>query len=302
MKTFTYDRNCFLADGKPYTVISGAMHYFRIPAEYWHDRLLKLKQCGFNTVETYTCWNLHETKEGVFDFSGMLDIDGYLTEAENLGLNVILRPGPYICSEWDMGGLPAWLLNYHDMEFRCFDDAFISKVRRYYDRLLPIVKPHLLSHGGGVIMMQIENEYGSYGNDHDYMSAIADIYHENGIDCLLFTSDGATDSMLSGGTLPGYPCVVNFGSRPADNFAAMERFRADQPKMCGEYWIGWFDHWYEHHHTRDPQEVASLFREMLEEGASLNFYMFHGGTNFGFMNGANYYEIYEPTVTSYDYC
>ncbi len=302
MTTFTHNDNCFLADGKPYTVISGAMHYFRIHPDYWRDRLLKMKECGFNTVETYTCWNLHEPREGEFDFSGGLDLGRYLSLAEELGLNIILRPGPYICAEWDMGGLPAWLLNYHEMEFRCFDEGFIEKVTNYYDRLLPIVKPHLLSNGGGVIMMQIENEYGSYGNDHDYMRAVAEIYHRHGIDCQLFTSDGATMFMLSGGTLEEYPCVANFGSDPAGNFAALDAFRQNQPKMCGEYWVGWFDHWYDVHHTRDPKEVAALFREMLEEGASLNFYMFHGGTNFGFMNGANYYDAYEPTITSYDYC
>ena len=302
MNTFTFNNDSFLADGKKYTVISGAMHYFRIPQEYWYDRLLKLKECGFNTVETYTCWNLHEPREGEFDFSGMLDIDRYITTAEELGLNVILRPGPYICSEWDMGGLPAWLLNYPDMELRCFDERFIEKVRNYYDKLLPIIRPHLLSNGGRIIMMQIENEYGSYGNDKEYMNAVAQIYKDHGIDCLLFTSDGATNFMLSGGTLDEYPCVANFGSNPAGNFAALESFRPGQPKMCGEYWIGWFDHWYDKHHTRDPREVAALFREMLDEGASLNFYMFHGGTNFGFMNGANYYDVFEPTITSYDYC
>ena len=302
MKTFTYDKNSFLADGEPYTVISGAMHYFRIPRQYWLDRLTKLKECGFNTVETYCCWNLHEEREGEFNFEGMLDLGAYISIAESLGLNVILRPGPYICAEWEMGGLPAWLIGYKDIEIRCSNPIFIEKVRNYYRRLLAEVRPHLLSNGGGVFMMQIENEYGSYGNDREYLRTIVDIYKENGVDCLLYTSDGATDYMLSGGTLPEYPCVVNFGSRPEENFAKLEEFRPGQPKMCGEYWVGWFDHWYDLHHTRDPGEVARLFEEMLACGASLNFYMFHGGTNFGFMNGANYYDVYLPTVTSYDYC
>ena len=150
-------------------------------------------------------------------------------------------------------------------------------------------------------MMQIENEYGSYGDDHEYMQKIADIYKQNGVDCLLFTSDGASYSMLQGGTLPDYPCVANFGSHPEENFKVLNDFRPDQPLMCGEYWVGWFDHWYEEHHVRDPKEVAKLFKDMIDCGASLNFYMFHGGTNFGFMNGANYYDKYEPTITSYDY-
>ena len=301
MSTFTYKNDKFYFNDEEYTIISGAMHYFRIPREYWHDRLLKLKECGFNTVETYTCWNLHEPQEGVFNFDGMLDLAAYLDIAAELGLNIILRPGPYICAEWEFGGLPAWLLNYKDMNIRCNDATFISKVERYYKELLKIAVPRLCTNGGNIIMMQIENEYGSYGNDHDYMQKIADIYIENGVDCQLFTSDGATYFMLGGGTLPQYPCVANFGSKPEQNFKVLDDFRPGQPRMCGEYWCGWFDHWYGEHHTREAKELAGLFKDMLDVGASLNFYMFHGGTNFGFMNGANYYEKYEPTITSYDY-
>ena len=301
MAILTYKGNKFFLDGEEYTIISGAMHYFRIPREYWHDRLLKLKECGFNTVETYTCWNLHEPKENVFDFSGMLDLEAYIDIAKELGLNVILRPGPYICAEWEMGGLPAWLLNYPILTIRCNDELFISKVERYYNELLGRIVPKLSTNGGNIIMMQIENEYGSYGDDHEYMQRIAEIYKNAGVDCLLFTSDGASNSMLQGGTLPEYPCVANFGSRPNENFKVLNEFRPDQPLMCGEYWVGWFDHWYEIHHVRDPKEVAKLFKDMIDCGASLNFYMFHGGTNFGYMNGANYYDKYEPTITSYDY-
>ena len=301
MAILTYKGNKFFLDGEEYTIISGAMHYFRIPREYWHDRLLKLKECGFNTVETYTCWNLHEPKENVFDFSGMLDLEAYIDIANELGLNVILRPGPYICAEWEMGGLPAWLLNYPNLTIRCNDELFISKVERYYNELLGRIVPKLSTNGGNIIMMQIENEYGSYGDDHEYMQRIAEIYKKAGVDCLLFTSDGASSSMLQGGTLPEYPCVANFGSRPNENFKVLNDFRPDQPLMCGEYWVGWFDHWYEKHHVRDPKEVAKLFKDMIDCGASLNFYMFHGGTNFGYMNGANYYDKYEPTITSYDY-
>lgn len=301
MSTFTYKDDKFYLDGEEYTIISGAMHYFRIPREYWYDRLLKLKECGFNTVETYTCWNLHEPQEGVFDFSEMLDLGAYIDIAKALGLNVILRPGPYICAEWEFGGLPAWLLTYKDMYIRCNDETFISKVERYYKELLKIAVPRLCTNGGNIIMMQIENEYGSYGNDHEYMQRIADIYIGNGVDCQLYTSDGATYFMLGGGTLPQYPCVANFGSKPQENFKVLDDFRPNQPRMCGEYWCGWFDHWYGEHHTRNAKELAGLFKDMLDAGASLNFYMFHGGTNFGFMNGANYYDKYEPTITSYDY-
>ena len=302
MGIITYNDKSFLMDGREYTIVSGAMHYFRIPRAYWHDRLDKLKQGGFNTVETYTCWNLHEPREGEFDFSGMLDLGAYIDEAAKLGLNVILRPGPYICSEWEFGGLPAWLLSYENIALRCMDERFLSKVRRYYHALFDHIGQHrLATHGGNVVMVQIENEYGSYGDDKDYLRAVVDIYKECGVDCTLFTSDGTCDWMLSGGTLPEYLCVANFGSHPEENFAELQKFRRGQPNMCGEYWCGWFDHWYEEHHVREAEELAGLHRDMLASGASLNFYMFHGGTNFGFMNGANHGGKYEPTITSYDY-
>lgn len=302
MGLLTFDKERFYMDGEPYTVLSGAMHYFRIPHEYWYDRLLKLKECGFNTVETYTCWNLHEPRECEFDFSGNLDIEKYIQTASDLGLNVILRPGPYICAEWEFGGLPAWLLTYEKMPLRCYEKNFLSKVRRYYTELLRRVRPYLATKGGNIIMIQVENEYGSYGDDKDYLRAIAQIYEENEIDCLYFTSDGPCNSMLSGGTLTEYLAVANFGSKPEERLPVLKAFRPDQPIMCGEYWCGWFDHWFEKHHTRTAEEICADFEGFFKLGASFNFYMFHGGTNFGFMNGANYSSKYEPTVTSYDYC
>ena len=302
MGILTFDKERFYMDGKPYTVLSGAMHYFRIPREYWYDRLLKIKECGFNTVETYTCWNLHEVREGEFDFSGNLDIAKYIETAQGLGLNVILRPGPYICAEWEFGGLPAWLLNYEKMSLRCNDKTFLSKVERYYTELLGRVRPFLASNGGNIIMIQVENEYGSYGDDKVYLRAIAQIYKDNEIDCLYFTSDGPSKSMLTGGALDEYLAVANFGSRPEERLPVLKEFRPDQPVMCGEYWCGWFDHWFEKHHTRTAEEICKDFEGFFRLGASFNFYMFHGGTNFGFMNGANYSTKYEPTVTSYDYC
>ncbi len=308
MSILSYDNKQFLMsdahgmDGKPYTVLSGAMHYFRIPREYWLDRLTKLKECGFNTVETYTCWNLHERKEGEFNFTGMLDIAAYIRMAGELGLNVIVRPGPYICSEWEFGGLPAWLLQYDKMPIRCNDPLYLSKVKRYYTALFDQIGPLLSTKGGPIQMVQIENEYGSYGNDHEYMQAVADIYRELGVDCCLFTSDGACDWMLNGGTLPQYLSVANFGSNPRGNFKTLKFYRPDEPCMCGEYWCGWFDHWYEEHHTREVDDMVNPFKEMLADGASCNYYMFHGGTNFGWMNGANHADVYQPTITSYDYC
>ncbi len=301
MGILTYRGNRFYLDGKPFVVISGTMHYFRIPREYWRDRLLKLKECGFNTVETYTCWNLHEPRENEFNFEGNLDIEAYIDTAAELGLHVILRPGPYICAEWEFGGLPAWLLNYENMPLRCYDEGFLKLLRRYYSELLRRVKPRLAVNGGNIFMLQIENEYGSYGDDKKYLRAIVDIYRENGADCLFFTSDGPTYTMLSGGTLDEYLAVANFGSAPKANLAVMSKLYPDRPLMCGEFWSGWFDHWFEHHHIRPAEEIVACVKEFADLGASFNFYMFHGGTNFGFTNGANYADRYQPTVTSYDY-
>ena len=302
MSDFSYNGHDFTMDGKPYSVLSGAMHYFRIPRAYWHDRLLKLKECGFNTVETYTCWNLHEPREGEFHFDGMLDIAAYVEIAASLGLNVILRPGPYICAEWEFGGFPAWLLAYDGMKLRCSDPLYLEKVRRYYAQLLGRLRPYFAGNGGNIIMCQIENEYGSFGDDKDYLRAIAQMYRDFDVSCLLYTSDGACSWMLSGGTLDEYVCVANFGSNAKGQFAALNAFREGQPTMCGEFWCGWFDHWYEQHHTRPASEIAQQFTEITDAHASVNFYMFHGGTNFGFWNGANHAECYQPTVTSYDYC
>lgn len=302
MGILTYKGDSFYMDGEKYTVMSGAMHYFRIPNEYWYDRLLKLKECGFNTVETYTSWNLHEPEEGVFNFEGDLDIVKYIETAKDLGLNVILRPGPFICAEWDFGGFPAWLLKYEKMGLRYYNELYLSKVERYCQQLLTRIRPCLASNGGNIIMIQVENEYGSYGDDKEYLRAIAAIYKKYDMDCMYFTSDGPGNTMLTGGTLDEYLAVANFGSKPEDCLAVLKSYRPDQPLMCGEYWCGWFDHWFEHHHVRGAKEIADDFEGFFRVGGSFNFYMFHGGTNFGFMNGANHSSKYEPTITSYDYC
>ena len=301
MGILTYKGDSFYMDGEKYTIFSGAMHYFRIPHQYWHDRLLKLKECGFNTVETYTSWNLHEPREGEFDFSGMLDIVKYVEIATEVGLYVVLRPGPYICAEWEFGGFPWWLLKYENITLRAYDEVYLSKVKRFYARLFDELRPHLSSKGGSIIMLQIENEYGSYGDDKRYMRAIADLYRELGMDCLYFTSDGLEGYQIQGGSLEEYIAVANFGSKPEAQLTKLRGFRPNQPAMCGEYWCGWFDHWFEEHHTREPKALAKDFEEFFKVDGSFSIYMFHGGTNFGFMNGANYQDVYAPTVTSYDY-
>jgi len=286
---------------RPFRIISGAIHYFRVVPEYWRDRLQKLKACGFNTVETYVPWNFHEPDEGRFVFEGMANIEQFITIAGELGLYVIVRPSPYICAEWEFGGLPAWLLADSGMRLRCYHKPFLDKVDAYYDELILRLTPLLSTNGGPIIAMQIENEYGSYGNDKAYLVYLLQALIQRGVNVLLFTSDGPEDFMLQGGMVPGVWATVNFGSRPTEAFEKLNEYQPDQPLMCMEYWNGWFDHWGTAHHTRDAADVANVLDEMFAVGASVNFYMFHGGTNFGFYNGANFQDKLGPTITSYDY-
>lgn len=294
----------FLMDGKPINIYSGAMHYFRTFPEYWEDRLTKLKLAGFNTVETYVCWNLHEPKPGEFCFEGMLDIERFVKTAEKVGLYCIVRPGPYICAEWDFGGLPAWLLKDKNMQIRCNYPDYTACVERFYRELLSRLAPLQMTKGGNIIAMQVENEYGSYGNDKEYLAFIEKLMRDCGIDCELFTSDSNWKNMLSGGSLPHIYKVLNFGSKAKTAFNCLKDFPNDGPNMCGEFWCGWFDHWRDKHHTRNAADIAKEVKDFLDIDASFNFYMFHGGTNFGFTAGANFTPgcPYEPTVTSYDYC
>ncbi|MCY9515623.1 glycoside hydrolase family 35 protein [Paenibacillus apiarius] len=300
MTTLSYQGKQFFADGQPIQLISGAVHYSRVVPEYWEDRLLKLKALGCNCVETYIAWNLHEPREGKFNFEGMADIAEFIRVVERVGLYVIVRPSPYICAEWEFGGLPAWLLK-DEMRLRCSEPRYLDKVAAYYDALLPQLTPLLATNGGPIIAVQIENEYGSYGNDQAYLQALRQMLIERGIDVLLFTSDGPQDDMLQGGMAEGVLATVNFGSRVEEAFDKLKEYQPDGPLMCMEYWNGWFDHWFEQHHTRNVEDAAKVLDDMLRIGASVNFYMAHGGTNFGFWNGANHGGKYEPTVTSYDY-
>mgnify|MGYP000870284771 FL=1 len=301
MAKFEIKNQKFYFNDKEAKILSGAIHYFRTVPEYWEDRLLKLKACGFNTVETYVPWNLHEPEEGNFNFEGLGDIEKFITIADKLGLFVIVRPGPYICAEWEFGGLPAWLLQYSDMKIRCYDPLYLEKVDAFYDQLLPRLKPYLCTNGGPIIAMQVENEYGSYGNDKKYLEYLKRGIIDRGVDVLLFTSDGPTDRMLQGGTLPSVYKTANFGSNPEEAFKKLREYEKDGPLMCMEYWIGWFDHWGEEHHARDPKDVVDQFDRMLQLGGNVNFYMFHGGTNFGFYNGSNFDKKLMPTCTTYDY-
>lgn len=299
MKFEVKDR--FYLDGEPFKIISGSIHYFRVVPEYWRDRLEKLKALGCNTVETYIPWNMHEPEKGCFNFDGMLDVERFIKLAGDLGLYVILRPSPYICAEWELGGLPPWLLAEDGMRFRVYYPPYLRHVREYYQVLMEKLRPLQIDNGGPVIMMQIENEYGSYANDKKYLHWLRDLIRELGITVPLCTSDGPTHDMLHGGTIDGVLATANFGSRVEEAFDYLSKFRPDSPLMCMEFWIGWFDAWgNEKHMTGDLEMAVRELDKMLELG-NVNFYMFEGGTNFGFMNGANYYDHLTPDVTSYDY-
>lgn len=297
---FEIKENGFFIDGKPFRLFSGAMHYFRVLPEYWDDRFRKMRAAGFNGIETVMCWNLHEPKEGEFDFSGMLDIVKFINTAAKYGMYVIIRPGPYTCGEWDFGGFPAWLLKDKNLRLRCDNEKYMAKVEKYFKKVFSLLAPLQITNGGNLIAMQIENEYGSYGNDKSYLMHIEQIYRENGINVPLFTSDGNCNYMLSGGTLPHIYKTLNFGSNAMNAFKALDKMQPYLPKTCMEFWCGWFDHWGERHHKRNPLQVEKEIANLINSGANLNIYMFHGGTNFNFWAGANYARKYQPTVTSYD--
>lgn len=291
----------FCKDGKPIKLISGAVHYFRNLPETWPDIFEKLRAMGCNCVETYCAWNMHEPKPGTFDFTGRLDIVRFIKEAEKAGLMVIVRPGPYICAEWEFGGLPWWIQREEGLEIRCRNEVYIRYFDRYLDELLGRVRPLLCTNGGPVILLQCENEYGYYGDDREYLSYLRDGYRRRGIDVPLFTSDGGSEDSLLDGTVEGCLPTLNFGSRVEENFKVHDQLFPNCPKVCMEMWDGWFDAWGdEKHHTTDPQVYAGVVRDMLKKG-SLNIYMFIGGTNFGFTSGANHGEKFAPDVTSYDY-
>jgi len=299
--TFEIKDNQFLKDGKPIKLISGAVHYFRNLPDSWCDIFKKMRAMGLNCVETYCAWNLHERQCGVFDFSGNLDISGFIKCAQKEGLMVIVRPGPYICAEWEFGGLPWWLQSEEDIEIRCMNSSYIKYFDRYLDKLFEHIKPLLCTNGGPVIMLQCENEYGSYGDDKTYLEYLRDGYIKRGINVPLFTSDGTTIDRLMDGTINGCLSTINFGSRVEERFENHDKLFPNVPKMCMEMWNGWFDAWGDDiHHTTSADDYAATVDDMLKRG-SVNMYMFIGGTNFGFMNGANHYEKFAPDVTSYDY-
>ncbi len=302
-RSFGVSGSQFLKDGKPYQVISAEMHYVRIPRAYWRDRLRKAKAMGLNTITTYAFWNVHEPRPGVYDFAGQNDIAGFIRDAQAEGLDVILRPGPYVCAEWELGGYPPWLLKDRGLVLRSTDAKYTAAVERWLVQLGRQVAPLLLRRGGPIIAIQLENEYGAFGDDTTYLTGLQASYRRAGLaDGVLFTSNQPSD--LAKGSLPLLPASVNFGSGGADKAVqALETFRPDGVRMVGEYWAGWFDKWGEDHHETDGRQEARELSFMLKRGYSVSLYMFHGGTSFGWMNGADSHTgtDYHPDTTSYDY-
>ncbi|KAG5285962.1 hypothetical protein AALO_G00009470 [Alosa alosa] len=303
MFSIDYKHDCFRKDGEVFRYISGSIHYNRIPRVYWKDRLLKMYMAGLNAIQTYIPWNFHELDPELYDFSGDRDVTHFLQLAQDLGLLVILRPGPYICGEWDMGGLPAWLLKNKDIVLRSSDPDYIAAVDKWMGKLLPLIRPFLYQNGGPVITVQVENEYGSYfACDYNYLRHLTSLFRSHlGNEVVLFTTDGAGVSYLKCGAIEGLYATVDFG--PGSNvtaaFSAQRYAEPHGPLVNSEFYTGWLDHWGEHHSVVSTAAIVKSLNEMLSFGANVNMYMFIGGTNFGYWNGAN--TKYAPQPTSYDY-
>ncbi|KAG0725489.1 Beta-galactosidase [Chionoecetes opilio] len=302
-----YDNNQFLKDGEPFRYVSGSIHYFRTLPSEWRDRLKKMRMAGFNALETYVEWSSHEPEQGTYDFSGINDLPSFLTIAQEEDLVVILRLGPFADAERDMGGLPYWLLNKNpDMRLRSSDPSYLKYVDAWFgDALLPKVKPLLYENGGPIIMMQVANEYGSYPDcDFAYTSHLRDLVRAGvGEGTVLFTTDGNGVGFLKCGKIPEVYATVDFGSGTdvAKSFDTMRLFEPRGPLVNSEYYPGWLDHWGAPHSTVKAEAVAKTLDEMLALNASVNMYMFHGGTSFGFTAGSNMNGAFQACPTSYDY-
>uniref|UniRef100_A0A8V0YZJ3 Beta-galactosidase n=1 Tax=Gallus gallus TaxID=9031 RepID=A0A8V0YZJ3_CHICK len=295
-----YDCNCFVKDGHPFRYISGSIHYSRVPRYYWKDRLLKMKMAGLNAIQTYVPWNYHEPQMGVYDFSGDRDLEYFLQLASETGLLVILRAGPYICAEWDMGGLPAWLLEKESIVLRSSDSDYLTAVEKWMGVLLPKMKPHLYHNGGPIIMVQVENEYGSYfACDYDYLRSLLKIFRQHlGDEVVLFTTDGASQFHLKCGALQGLYATVDFapGGNVTAAFLAQRSSEPTGPLVNSEFYTGWLDHWGHRHIVVPSETIAKTLNEILARGANVNLYMFIGGTNFAYWNG-----LIPPTTSKFAY-
>lgn len=300
-RSFAIGDQDFLLDGEPFRVLSGALHYFRVHPGQWADRIRKARLMGLNTIETYVAWNAHEPRRGEWDATGWNDLGAFLDLVAAEGMHAIVRPGPYICAEWHNGGLPVWLTGMPGIELRRSNPAYLAEVTAYLERVYDIVAPRQIDRGGPVILVQIENEYGAYGDDTAYLEKLVAVTRDAGITVPLTTIDQPTDQMLTDGRVAGAHLTGSFGSRAAERLATLRRHQPTGPLMCAEFWDGWFDWWGGPHHTTAPAESAAELETLLAAGASVNLYVFHGGTNFGLTNGANDKGRYLPIVTSYDY-
>ena len=291
----------FLLDGQPHRILSGALHYFRVHPKLWADRIHKAKLMGLNTIETYAPWNAHEPRRGEWHTSDGLDLGRFLDLIAAEGMHAIVRPGPYICAEWSNGGLPNWLTRDTSVGLRRAEPTYLAALDSYLRKVYEIVAPRQIDVGGPVVLVQIENEYGAYGKDKQYLEHLVHTTRDAGITVALTTVDQPTDQMLSDGNIPGLHMTGSFGARGAERLATLRRHQPSGPLMCMEFWDGWFDSWGTHHHTTSPASAAAELETLLSAGASVNLYMFHGGTNFGVTNGANDKGRYQALTTSYDY-
>lgn len=300
-ETFAVGDKTFLLNGKPFVIKAAEVHYPRIPRPYWEHRIRMCKALGMNTLCLYVFWNIHEQQEGVFDFTGQNDVAEFCRLAQKNGMYVIVRPGPYVCAEWEMGGLPWWLLKKKDIRLREQDPYFMERVRLFEQKVGEQLAPLTIQRGGPIIMVQVENEYGSYGEDKPYVSAIRDIVRESGFsDVTLFQCDWASNFTKNG--LDDLVWTMNFGTG-ADidsQFKRLKELRPTSPLMCSEFWSGWFDKWGARHETRPAEKMTAGIDKMLSKGISFSLYMTHGGTSFGHWAGANS-PGFAPDVTSYDY-
>ncbi|MBL4678157.1 MAG: beta-galactosidase [Mucilaginibacter sp.] len=300
--TFALGDTDFLLDGKPLQMISGEMHYERIPREYWRERIKMAKAMGLNTIGTYVFWNAHEPVQGQYEFTGNNDVAEFVRICKEEGMWVVMRPSPYACAEWEFGGYPWWLLKDRNMKVRSKEPAFINAYRAYMMEVGKQLAPLQVNHGGNILMVQIENEYGSFSNDKEYLAQNEKIFRDAGFDGVLFTCDGP--SQMPAGYLPGFLPAVNGEDNPAKVKELINKYHNGKgPYYIAEWYPGWFDSWGKAHNTTNADSDAKKLDEILSAGISINMYMFHGGTTRDFMNGANMSrtEPYAPQTSSYDY-
>lgn len=298
---FTAGKNTFLLNGQPFVVKAAELHYPRIPRPYWDQRIKMCKALGMNTICLYVFWNIHEQQEGKYDFTGNNDVAAFCRLAQKNGMYVIVRPGPYVCAEWEMGGLPWWLLKKKDIRLREDDPYFLARVKAFEAEVGRQLAPLTIQNGGPIIMVQVENEYGSYGVNKQYVSQIRDIVKASGFDKVtLFQCDWASNFENNG--LDDLLWTMNFGtgSNIDAQFKRLKQLRPETPLMCSEFWSGWFDKWGARHETRPAKAMVEGIDEMLSKNISFSLYMTHGGTSFGHWAGANS-PGFAPDVTSYDY-